>query len=72
MFQVHFDKPCKVNPNERYTVWVNMNGPKSYRGNYSECVKYKGYKFKFYKSKYSKNGTSATSGQIPELLFSLK
>lgn len=72
MFQVHFDKPCKVNPNERYTVWVKMIGPESYRGNYCECVEYKGFKFEFYKSKYSKNGTSATSGQIPELLFSLK
>lgn len=72
MFQVHFDKPCKVNPNERYTVWVKMNGPKSYRGNYSECVEYKGHKFKFYKSIYSSNGTSAASGQIPGLLCSFQ
>lgn len=72
MFQVNFDKPCKVNPNERYTVWVKMNGPKSYRGNYSECVEYKDHKFKFYKSKYSNNGTDVGLGQIPGLLCSLK
>ncbi|XP_052694048.1 BTB/POZ domain-containing protein 6-like [Crassostrea angulata] len=72
MFQVNFDKPCKVNPNERYTVWVKMNGSKSYRGNYSECVEYKDHKFKFYKSKYSNNGTDVGIGQIPGLLCYLK
>lgn len=72
MFQVLFDKPCKIIPNEKYTVWVKMSGPVSFRGSYSECVEYKGYKFKFYKSNYTTNGTSVTSGQIPGLLCSLK
>lgn len=70
--QVHFDKPCKIIPNEKYTVWVKMSGPVSFRGSYSECVEYKGYKFKFYQSNYSSNGTNVASGQIPGLLCSLK
>lgn len=72
MFQVLLDKPCTIYPNEKYTVWVKMNGPKSYRGEYSECVDYKGYKFKFYQTVQSSNGTSVASGQIPGLLCSLK
>lgn len=71
-FQVHFDKPCKIIPNEKYTVWVKMNGPLSYQGNHSACVEYKGYKFIFYESNYSDNSTCVASGQIPGLLCSLK
>lgn len=72
MFQVHFDKSCKIIPNERYTVWVKMIGPESYQGNYCECVEYKSYKFKFYQSNYSSNGTSVALGQIPGLLCSFQ
>eukprot|EP00105_Crassostrea_gigas_P012703 XP_011428779.1 PREDICTED: BTB/POZ domain-containing protein 6-like [Crassostrea gigas] len=72
IFQMHFDKPCKIIPNKKYTVWVKMNGPQSYQGNHSECVEYKGYKFVFYESNYSSNGTCVASGQIPGLLCSLK
>lgn len=71
IFQMHFDKPCKIIPNEKYTVWVKMNGPNSYQGISSECVEYKGYKFIFYESNYSSNCTSVSSGQIPGLLCSL-
>lgn len=72
MFQMHFAKSCKINPNEKYTVWVKMNGPRSYRGNYSECVEYKSYKFKFYKSVHSSNSTDVNIGQIPGLICSFK
>lgn len=71
MFQILFDKPCTIKPTEKYTVWMKMNGPQSYRGNYSEFVDYKGYKFKFYESNYSNNGTCVSMGQIPGLLCSL-
>lgn len=47
-----------------------MNGPQSDRGNYSECVDYKGYKFNFYESGYSNNGTCVSIGQIPGLVCS--
>lgn len=63
---------CTVNPNEKHTLWVKMNGPDSYRGNYSECVDYKGYEFKFYVSNYSNNYTNTTAGQIHGLLCSFK
>lgn len=72
MFQMHFAKSCKINPNEKYTVWVKMNGPKSYRGIYSKCVDYKSYKFKFYKSVHSSNSTDVNIGQIPGLICSFK
>lgn len=70
--QMHFDKPFKIIPNEKYTVWVKVNGPQSYQGNHSECDDYKGYKFIFYESNYSDNCTCVASGQIPGLLCSLK
>lgn len=72
LFQILFDKPCTVNPNEKHTLWVKMNGPDSYRGNYSECVDYKGYEIKFYESHYSNNYTNTSAGQIPGLLCSFK
>lgn len=71
MFQILFDKPCTIKPTEKYTIWVKMNGPQSYRGNYSECVDYKGYQFNFYESGYSNNGTCVSMGQIPGLVCSL-
>lgn len=71
MFQMHFGKSCKINPNEKYTVWVKMNGPDSYRGYYSKHVDYKGFTFTFYRSSYCYNGTSASTGQIPGLICSL-
>lgn len=40
VFKILFDKPCTINPNERLVLWVKMNGPDSYRGNYIECVNY--------------------------------
>lgn len=72
MFQILFDKPCTINPLKKYTIWVKMNGPMSFRGNYSECVDYKDYKFKFYQSVHCSNGTNVTTGQIPGLLCFLK
>lgn len=71
IFQIKFDTPVQITPNAIYTVWVNLDGPKSYRGIYSGDVEYEGYTFKFYKSNYSNNGTSASIGQIPGLLCSL-
>lgn len=72
ILKIYFDRPCRISPHKKYTEWVKMTGSESYRGKYSEYVEYKGYKFKFYKSKYSSNGTSVTSGQIPGLLCYLK
>lgn len=72
VFKIRFDKPCTIHPNQRHTLWVKMNGPDSYRGNYIECVNYNGYEFKFYESNHSNNYTNTSAGQIPGLLCSLK
>lgn len=71
IFQIKFDTPAQITPNAKNTVWVNLDGPNSYRGMYSGDVDYEGYKFKFYKSNYCNNGTSVSIGQIPGLLCSL-
>ena len=68
-FQIAFDKPCDITPNERYTLCAKIVGPDSYRGSYSACVKYEDYVFKFYLNTSSKNGTTEQVGQIPGLLF---
>nr|XP_022307251.1 BTB/POZ domain-containing protein 6-like isoform X1 [Crassostrea virginica] len=72
VFQVNFYEPCSITPNERYTAWVKMSGPQCYRGNYCDCVDYKDFIFKFFKSNESTNGTDVVYGQIPGLLCCLE
>ena len=72
VFQVNFDKPCSITPNESYTAWVKMIGPQCYRGDYSDCVDYKDFIFKFFHSNESTNNTNVVLGQIPGLLCCLE
>lgn len=72
LIRIIFDKPCQINPDEKYTIWIKLRGPSSFKGQYSSCVNHKEYVFKFYKSKYCTNGTCENSGQIPGLLCNLK
>lgn len=72
IIRIKFDKPCKINPDEKYTLWVKLNGPSSFRGEYSSCVNHKNYVFKFHRSEYCTNGTCESYGQIPGLLCNLK
>ena len=71
-FQIEFDKPCDITPNERYTLWAKIVGPACFKGSYSACVKNEHYVFKFYRSGQDQNGTTEKTGQIPGLLCSLK
>ena len=68
IFQIEFDRPCKITPNEMYTIWVNMSGPQSFRGKYSDIVVHGDYTFKFDNSHFSSNATDVSTGQIPGLL----
>lgn len=71
-FQVNFEKPFMIEPFENYTIWLKMVGPNGYRGDYSDCVNYEDYKFKFYQSGECTNGTSVHCGQIPGLVCRLE
>ena len=72
VFQVNFDEPCSITPNERYTAWVKMIGPQCYSGQYNDCVNYEDFIFKFFQSNECTNGTCELYGQIPGLLCCLE
>lgn len=62
IFKIYFDRLCWISLYKKYIVWVKMIGFELYWGKYFEYVEYKGYKFKFYKSKYFSNGISVILG----------
>ena len=45
-----------------------MEGPNSYSGSYSACIRHEDYVFQFYPSAQCQNGTSEQGGQILALL----
>mgnify|MGYP003691555013 CR=1 FL=1 len=71
-FQIYFEKPCPINPNELCTIWVKMKGPPSFQGEYSNQIIHKGNVIRLYNSHLSSNATDVTHGQIPGFICFLK
>ena len=72
-----FDNPVDIIAEKKYTVYVLINGPITYKGIQGNLVvKDKKLAVKFFETQYSekdpKNATGVVSGQIPNIFFSLK
>ena len=70
VYQVNFDEPCIITPNERYTG-ENDRTLKLSRGVIRLC-KLGNFVFKFYKSTEDTNNTNVGRGQMPGLLCCLE
>ena len=72
-YKVMFDKKKIIlKKNTKYDIRAKILGSSSMHGqNGVSSVQCSGATFTFMNSEYSKNGTGVTSGQFPELLFSL-
>nr|XP_022310904.1 BTB/POZ domain-containing protein 6-like [Crassostrea virginica] len=69
IFQINLDHPCKISPNKKFTVRVEMTGPTRYMGRNHDLVTHGDYTFKFYASDKSLSGTNVSSmGEIAGLL----
>jgi len=72
-----FDAPVEINAEKKYTVYVLINGPQTFKGvNGKISVKQEKIIVKFFETMYSekdpKNATGVNNGQIPAIIFSLK
>ena len=68
IFHINLDHPCKILPNQMYTVCVKMKGPRRYSGSYLDHVVHDGYTFKFYARDKSLNLINLNSGEIAGLM----
>lgn len=70
--EVPFDKEVVARKNTRYCITASVSGPPSAKGmdgfNSIQCS---GVTFTFMDSSSLSSGTSVSTGQIPEILFSL-
>lgn len=72
MIKIEFPKPVKLLANKKYHVVVVMKGPTCHYGlTGKSVVNSNDVVFTFIKSRFSDNGTSTTSGQIPGFLFKI-
>ena len=72
-FEINFDKPVRLKKDSQCKIEAKISGPSSYRGSSGlREVETSGVKFTFYDSPHfhGSNGTSASRGQFPQLLFS--
>ena len=71
LHDILFDKPILIEKNVLYTINLSLQGPCSQSGRDGfSVVESEGVKFTFI-DHTSPNGTSVTSGQIPEIIFHL-
>lgn len=68
IFKIKFDKPCQINPNERFQISVRMKGPTSFCGDFCESYASGDFIIQFFDSSYTGNGTCKSFGQIPGLV----
>ena len=68
IFQINLDHPCKISPNQMYTVCVKMKGPRRYSGSYRDHIVHDGYTFNFYARDKSLSVINVNSGEIAGLL----
>jgi len=70
MYPVMFDKPLLVKKNTRYTIRLEMKGPKAFTGkSYKEIVALNELFVTFLRNLYPLNKTSEIQGQIPGIII---
>jgi hypothetical protein len=71
-FTITLPNPVLLTPGMRYTAWVLMEGPDSWRGKgYKSSVTEHDVNFQFYSHDIKQNGTSVSLGQFPGFICSL-
>nr|CAB3264102.1 E3 ubiquitin-protein ligase MYCBP2 [Phallusia mammillata] len=72
-FHALFDEPALISAGQWYTITAKISGPSSDCGSHGKesVTTSDDIKFSFRRSKRSNNGTDVSSGQIPELLYTL-
>ena len=71
-FEVLFDSPVNLKKNAKYHIEALISGPPSWKGKgVSDTVLCDGVTFTFIGASGLTNGTSPTSGQFPEFMYSL-
>ena len=68
-FIVAFEKELDILPRKKYDICAKLSGPPSKGGHYESQTNPVGSIFTFYDSGRSSNGTSAASGQFPEVWY---
>lgn len=68
IFEIKFDKPCQIQPKERYQISVRMKGPTCFCGDFCESYTNGDFIIQFLSSSYTGNGTCTSFGQIPGLV----